>query len=469
MPFPKTFAWGAATAAYQIEGAARSDGKGLSVWDAFCRQPGRIREGHTGDTACDHVQRYADDVGLMRDLGLTAYRFSISWPRVLPDGVGATNDAGLAFYDRLVDELLAADIEPWATLFHWDYPHSLYCRGGWLNPRSPDWFAEYARVVVDRLSDRVTHWITLNEPQAFLGLGHERGVHAPGDRHGRHEVLLATHHALLAHGKAVRVIREHAKRPPTIGWAPVGITSAPASDSPANVEAAREAMFEVDGNWQDRDPGHPGDVWNNAWFGDPVVFGHYPEAGLRAFGEAVPPHSDEEMRIIGEPIDFYGANIYNADVIRATPDGHRAKVAPPVGAPVTAFKWDIVPASLYWGPRFLHERYQLPIIITENGLSGLDWISEDGQCHDPQRIDYLSRHLAALERAVSDGVDVSGYFVWSLLDNFEWAEGYRERFGLVHVDFETQTRTPKDSAFWYRDFIQRAAPSTRATPRRRKK
>ena len=449
MPFPRNFAWGAATAAYQIEGAAFSDGRGLSVWDTFCRLPGRVREGHTGETACDHYHRYAEDVGLMRDLGLRAYRFSISWSRVLPEGVSAVNLAGLDFYDRLVDELLAADIEPWATLFHWDYPHALYCRGGWLNPRSPDWFADYTRVIVDRLSDRVSHWITLNEPQAFLALGHQRGLHAPGDQHGRHEVLLATHHALLAHGRAVQVIREHAKQTASIGWAPVGISSVPALDSPADIEAARQNMFQAG------QPTELGDVWNNAWFGDPVVLGHYPESGLRAFGDAVPRHSDAEMKIISEPIDFYGANIYNADVIRADADGIPLKVPPSPGGPVTAFKWDVVPECLYWGPRYLHERYQLPIVITENGLSGMDWIAEDGGCHDPQRSDYLSRHLRELERAIADGTDVRGYFLWSLLDNFEWAEGYRERFGLVHVDFQTQVRTPKDSAFWYRDFIQR--------------
>jgi len=453
IPFPKDFVWGGASAAFQVEGAARDDGKGLSVWDMMCRQPGRIWEGQNGDVACDHYHRYREDVALMREIGLQAYRFSISWPRVIPDGMGVVNTMGLDFYDRLVDELLAAGIRPWATLFHWDFPYELYCSGGWLNRHSPDWFAEYAAVIVDKLSDRVSHWMTLNEPQCFLGVGLQQGRHAPGDRLGRHEVLRACHHALLAHGKAVQVIRSRSRTPATIGWAPVGVATIPETSSPEDIEAARREMFTIREAKSPADPGSRSDLWNNTWLADPVIFGHYPEDGLRLFGDAVPRFTDEEMQIISVPIDFYGANIYNGMFIRAGANGPE-RTPRADGFPITAVKWGVTPESLYWAPRFFHERYKLPVVITENGMSGADWVSEDGRCHDPQRIDFLSRYLKELGRAISDGVDVRGYFLWSVMDNFEWAEGYKERFGIIHVDFETQIRTLKDSAFWYQNLIR---------------
>jgi beta-glucosidase len=451
--FPKIFTWGAAAASYQIEGAAFEDGKGLSVWDMMCRQPGRIWEGQNGSVACDHYHRYKEDVALMKEIGLKAYRLSLSWPRVIPNGTGAINEKGLEFYDKLVDELLAAKIEPWVTLFHWDFPHALYCCGGWLNDQSPDWFADYTRVIVDRLSDRVSQWMTLNEPQCFLGLGLQQGRHAPGDRLGRYEVLLASHHTLLAHGKAVQVIRAQAKQPATIGWAPVGVCAVPQTSSPSDIEAARQAMFGITSENPSANSWDRADLWNNTWFGDPVVLGKYPDDGLELFGNAVPKHTDAEMKVISEPVDFYGANIYNGALFRAGTNGHSEKVARPDGFPITMYKWGVTPECLYWGPKFLYERYSLPIVITENGMSGHDWISEDGKCHDPQRIDFLSRYLKELGRAIQDGTDVQGYFLWSIMDNFEWAEGYKERFGIIHVDFETQVRTIKDSALWYRDVI----------------
>jgi len=452
--FSPDFVWGAATASYQIEGAALDDGKGLSVWDMMCRQPNRIYDGNTGAVACDHYHRYREDVALMRQIGLQAYRLSVSWPRVIPGGAGSVNEKGLDFYDRLVDELLDAGVSPWVTLFHWDYPYELFCRGGWLNPDSPKWFSDYARVVVDRLSDRVGHWMTLNEPQCFLGLGHQLGHHAPGLRLGRHEVLLACHHALLAHGMGVQVIRSQGKSASRIGWAPVGVSACPASDSVSDVAAARDAMFSIREVNILANPWDQTDLWSNTWLADPVVFGRYPEDGLKIFGDAVPNYTDADMKTISQPIDFYGANFYHAMLFRAGKDGQPVHHGRPNGFPTTAFRWPVTPECLYWGPRFLQERYRLPLVITENGISSTDWISLDGKCHDPQRIDFLDRYLRELGRAISEGVDVRGYFLWSFMDNFEWAEGYKERFGIIHVDFETQARTPKDSAFWYKKVIK---------------
>ena len=446
MSFKKDFVWGAAAASYQIEGAWDEDGKGLSVWDMVTRQKGRIWEDNTGNVACDHYHRYKEDVQLMADVGLHAYRLSVSWPRVMPQGTGSVNEAGLGFYDRLVDELLAKGIQPWVTLFHWDYPYDLFLRGGWLNPDSPKWFADYTAVVVDRLSDRVSHWITLNEPQCFIGLGHLGGghQHAPSLQLGMHEVLIAAHNCLLAHGLGAQTIRARARKPASIGWAPVGQAYFPVTNSPADIEAARTATLDVYGN----------NCWNNTWFGDPVVHGRYPEAGLKAYGEAVPKFKPSDMDIIKQPIDFYGVNIYSGTPVKAGDDGKPVVLPFPAGHPHTHFVWKRAPEALYWGPKLLAEHYKLPIVVTENGLSNCDWVSLDGRVHDPQRIDFLQRYLLELKRAARDGVDIRGYFQWSIMDNFEWAEGDKHRFGLIHVVYATQKRTLKDSAYWYRDVIK---------------
>ncbi len=442
--FPESFTWGAATSAYQIEGAAAEEGRGPSVWDTYCRKPGVIWEGQSGDVACDHYHRSAEDVTIMRQIGLRAYRFSVSWTRVLPEGTGRINAAGLAFYDRLVDQLLAAGIAPWLTLFHWDYPQALFDRGGWMNRESVGWFAEYTRVVVDRLGDRVRHWMTLNEPQIFIGSGPELGVLAPGINPTVPERLQAAHHALMAHGRAVQVIRERARASPQVGWAPVGVIHLPATSRPEDVDAARRATLSVNGK----------DLWNNTWYADPVCLGEYPEDGLRAYGAGAPKTKPGDMSQIHQPLDFYGVNIYFGFPVRATADGGFERAQRPVGYPKTVLHWPVDPESLYWGPRFIHERYGLPIYITENGLSSIDWPSLDGAVHDPQRIDFTARYLRELRRAITDGADVRGYFHWSLLDNFEWAEAFKHRFGLVHVDYTTQRRTLKDSARWYRGVIE---------------
>jgi len=443
MAFRSDFVWGAGASSYQIEGAAREDGKGPSVWDEFCRQPGRIWSNQSGDVACDHYHRYGEDISLMKEIGLSAYRLSISWPRVIPGGTGAVNPTGLAFYDSLVDDLLRSDIVPYITLFHWDYPYELYRQGGWLARDSSDWFADYARVVVDKLSDRVRYWITLNEPQCFIGLGHQFGFHAPGDRLEFGRVLTAAHNALLAHGKAVQAIRTGSRTHPLIGLAPVGLVNTPATESPRDIAAARQSMFAI----TDRT------CWNNTWWTDPVFLGRYPEDALALFGADMPAVNEGDMQTICQPLDFFGVNVYFSQPTRAGEDGRPEIVPLPAGQAMTAFNFPVLPEGLYWGPRFYWERYGLPILITENGMANIDWVAMDGAVHDPQRIDFLRRYLLELRRACGDGVDVLGYFQWSILDNFEWTEGYKQRFGLIYVDYPSQKRILKDSACWYGDVI----------------
>ncbi len=441
--FPQRFVWGAATAAYQVEGGAAQDGRGASIWDMLCGKAGAIYGGHDGSVASDHYGRWRQDVALFRQLGLGGYRFSVSWPRVLPSGVGPSNAEGLAFYDRLVDGLLEAGITPYVTLFHWDLPLDLYHKGGWLNREVADWFADYTALIVRKLGDRVSSWMTLNEPQVFVGHGHYDGRHAPGLRYSLSEMLRCGHHALLAHGRAVAAIRAESPVPARVGFAPMGFPKLPASESAADVAAARELMYSV------VEPHH----WNLTWWTDPVILGRYPEDGLRLFGKDAPRASSGDMDIIAAPTDFLGLNIYQGSVVRAGADGKPEVVQPPVGFPLTAFNWPVTPDALYWGPRFAYERYQKPIFITENGMSSRDWPSLDGRVHDAQRIDFLTRHVRQLHRAVEAGIPVEGYFHWSALDNFEWAEGYRERFGLIYVDYETGERVPKDSYHWYARII----------------
>lgn len=443
MKFPKDFVWGASTASYQIEGAWNTDGKGLSTWDMFAHRQGSIFNNHNGNTACDHYNRYEEDISLMKEIGLHSYRFSFSWPRIIPDGLGSINQKGLDFYDRLVDRLLEQGIQPFPTLFHWDYPLTLYKQGGWLNGDSSDWFAEYAKVVADHFSDRITHWFTINEPQVFTWAGHKEGRHAPGLKLDTESLLCIVHNVLLAHGKAVTVLKSHGKERIKVGMAPEGIVKIPYSDSPEDIEAARTAMFAMKDE----------NLRINSWWMDPVFLGHYPEDGLRLFKEKAPIIRHGDMEIINQPLDFFGFNNYYADVVRQTEDGIET-VKPSPGSPRTGYNWDVTPSSLYWGPSFFYERYKLPIIVTENGLSNVDSVSLDGLVHDPQRIDYLQRYLQNLKRAIKDGIPVLGYFQWTLMDNFEWAAGYRERFGLIHVDFSTQKRILKDSARWFSNCIK---------------
>jgi len=456
MSMPDGFVWGVASAAYQVEGAADRDGRSASVWDEFSGTPGKTFEGHTGLHACRSYDRPEEDAGLIADLGCTGYRLSISWPRVLPQGTGAINEPGLAYYDRLIDALLARGVDPWVTLYHWDMPSCLQHDGGWLNRDVTKWFSEYTGAVVDRLSDRVTRWFTLNEPQIFLGLGHNEGTHAPGLKLPRKDVLLATHHALLAHGESVQVIRARAKKAPLIGCAPVGNLAVPATDSPADIDAARATTFAVP---------EKGWTYNYTWYCDPMLRGEYPADGLALFGDDAPEYTDADMATINQPLDFFGVNIYSAEVVSAGDDARRpGPVRRPDGYPITMFRWALQPDALYWGPKFLSERYGLPVVITENGLASMDWVHADGKVHDPGRIDYLARYLGELKRAAEDGVDVGGYFQWSIMDNFEWAEGYALRFGLVYMDYQTGERIPKDSYHWYKGVIASNGGSLPASP-----
>lgn len=446
MTFGEDFVWGVATSSYQIEGRTKDDGKGDDIWDIYVREPGKIMEGHTGDIACDHYNRYKEDIAIMKQLGIRAYRFSINWARILPDGIGKINEKGIQFYNNLIDCLLENGIEPYITLYHWELPYALYRKGGWLNREIVQWFGEYAKIVATYFSDRVTKYFTLNEPQCFIGLGFLNGVHAPGLKAPIRDTFEMAHNVLLAHGQATRMLREHAKQPIEVGYAPTAGVSYPASEKSEDVEAARKSFFrcpDIEAGW----------TWNVSWWSDPVILGEYPEEGLRKYSKYLPNITKEDMKLIAQPLDFYGQNMYNGFQVKMGADGFPEYVNREVGFAKTATNWPVTPECLYWGTKFLHERYQLPIFITENGMSCHDTISLDGKVHDPNRIDFLNRYLLQLGKAKDEGVDIRGYFEWSLMDNFEWNCGYTERFGLVYVDYETQKRIVKDSGYWYRDVI----------------
>lgn len=449
-PFPANFLWGAATSAYQIEGAPRADGKDLSVWDEFVRLPGVIRDNQTGDVACDFYHHYPEDIARMSSMGLQAFRFSVSWPRIIPEGAGQTNQKGLDFYSHLVDALLAANITPMLTLFHWDTPLALVQRGGWEARDIAGWFADYAAVLARTLSDRVKYWLTINEPRSFIGGGYVTGLQAPGDKLPRNEYMRAAHITLIAHGRAVQAIRANSKKPVQVGY-PCDVSPClPETPSAANIAAAQSATFASPIDHFNAD------FWwrENAWWLDPVYTGNYPQDALTALAEDAPEIRPGDLETIRQPLDFLGANIYGGRIVRATPDGRGQLVDFPAGFPLTANGWEVTPDAMYWGPKWLYERYKLPVFITENGCSCRDWPSLDGQVHDPNRIDFTARYLQALARAAAEGVPLRGYLHWSLLDNFEWQEGYTQRFGMIFVDFPTQKRILKDSAHWYASIIK---------------
>ncbi|KXK60592.1 beta-glucosidase [Micromonospora rosaria] len=441
--FPETFVWGAATAAYQIEGAAREDGRGPSIWDTFSRTPGKVFAGHTGDVACDHYHRYADDVALMAELGLRAYRFSVAWPRVQPDGTGPVNPRGLDFYDRLTDALLAHGIDPIVTLYHWDLPQSLGDRGGWTTRETAEHFAAYATAVHGRLGDRVDVWTTLNEPWCSAFLGYGNGVHAPGEQDPG-AAFAAVHHLLLAHGLAARALR-------AAGARTVSITLNPCEVQPADPDSAADAAAVrlVDG-------------LQNRIFLDPLTGAGYPADVREHLARLVEPTfiRDGDEKLIAAPLDLLGINYYAPTYVAGRPDGAggggsypgtdgAVHFLPPAG-PVTDMGWQVEPAGLTrLLVRLAAEHPGLPLMITENGAAFPEGVT------DADRIGYLDGHLRAAHEAIRQGVDLRGYLVWSLLDNFEWSEGYRKRFGIVHVDYTTQRRTPKDSARWYQGVIAR--------------
>ncbi|MBO4496428.1 MAG: beta-glucosidase [Clostridiales bacterium] len=442
MSFSNEFIWGVAAASYQVEGAWNEDGKGPSIWDTYTHKtPSPIHNCENGDIACDHYHRMKEDVALLVEMGVKAYRFSICWPRILPSGTGKVNEKGLAFYSNLVDELLKNKIEPMITLYHWDLPQALFDRGGWLNPDIVGWFQDYTKIVVDALSDRVKYWMTINEPQIFIGLGCQFGLHAPFLKYSDRDILLMTKHVLLAHGTAIRTIRENAKLTPKISFAVTGPCVEPKNDSEEAIEAARKASFSIEG---------PSYALSNSWWADPIFFGKFPDEAYTRFGDLMPEISEEEWDIIRTPMDFYGCNIYNSIGQEVPPPNANAENC---GKAITTARWPVTPDVLYWSPKFLYERYGLPIMITENGCANCDAKHLDGKVNDPQRIDYTKRYLRSYERAANEGIPLAGYIHWSFMDNFEWAEGYDLRFGLVYVDYQTQERTLKESAYWYRDVI----------------
>ena len=436
--FPADFLWGAATSAHQIEGSPLADGAGPSNWHRFSHTPGRTRNGDTGDVACDHYRRWREDVSLLCALGVNAYRFSIAWSRILPEGTGSVNAAGVAFYDRLVDALLEAQIQPVVTLFHWDLPAALEDRGAWLERDSAEWFAEYARVMFRALGDRVGMWATLNEPWVVMNAGYAHGVHAPGHR-GWDEVPHVSHNLLRAHGLAVRAYR--AER----GGGRIGIV--------VNLEP----KYAVSERAEDVAATARADAYMNRHYLDPLFKGTYPEELVAMFGTTWPEFPEEDFRLIGEPIDFLGINYYKRSVTCDDPDAPpvRARDVPQPGLH-TELRWEVYPAGLTDILVWVHDRYAtIPLYVTENGAAFADPATVHGDIpQDPRRVAYLRDHIRAVARARELGSDVRGYFAWSLLDNFEWAEGYSKRFGLYHVNFETQQRTPKASAQFYANVIR---------------
>jgi len=439
--FRKDFVWGVASSAYQIEGHDEKDGCGRTIWDDYL-DTGIVNHGQNAYVACDHIHRYKDDFALMRTMGVKHYRFSINWARVLPEGTGEVNEKGIQFYRDMILEMKKNGITPYITLFHWEFPSALEAQGGWSNPDCVTWFSEYAKLIVERFQDLCDFYITFNEPQCFLGLGYLRAFHAPGLALPNREVLVKIHNALKAHGAAVKAMRGAAKNPIRIGYAPTCGVALPATDSPEDIAAARKCYFGMNkekDNW----------AWTVSWFLDPVVFGTYPAEGREYFGEDLPEFTKEDMELISQPIDFLGQNVYNGYMVKADGEDY-AFVLNPDGMPKTACQWPQTPSCLYWGPKFLYEKYKLPLYITENGMSCTDIVTEDGKVHDADRIQFLDQYLSQLQKAVDEGTDVRGYFLWTFTDNFEWDKGYNERFGLVYVDYKTQKRTVKDSAYWYK-------------------
>jgi beta-glucosidase len=454
LAFPTGFLWGAATAAYQVEGAVDANGRTPSIWDTFSHTPGTVVEGHTGDVATDHYYRFREDVALMKSLGLRAYRFSIAWPRVQPGGSGPASQAGLDFYRNLVDELLAAGIQPWVTLYHWDLPQELEDSGGWPARDTAGRFADYAGIVHSALGDRVRYWTTLNEPWCSAFLGYSSGVHAPGRREPASAVR-AAHHLMLGHGLATQAIRS-ANLANEVGISLNLYAVSPASDSAADLDAARR----IDG-------------LGNRLFLDPILLGRYPAdvmADLRDVTD-VDHVRDGDLRTIAAPLAMLGINYYSRHVVAApdpsspAPEYWRDQSNWPgseivrfvrQGLPRTAMDWEIDPPGLVETLRRVHDEYpELPLYVTENGAAFADQIASDGTVDDPERVSYLDGHLRACHEAVSAGIPLRGYFCWSLLDNYEWAWGYTRRFGLIYVDYPTQRRIPKTSASWYADVIRR--------------
>ncbi len=440
--FPKDFLWGVACASYQCEGAWNEDGKGPNIWDDFCHdvKGKHVKNGDTGDIACDCYHRWKEDVALMKALSIRAYRFSVSWARIIPDGSGEVNEQGFAFYDNLVNELLANGIEPLITLYHWDLPSALQLRGGWLNPEIEQWFGRYARIIAEHFKGRVTKYMTINEPQCIVGLGYGAGVLAPGLKLSEENLARIYHHICLCHSEAQRQIKAAAGTEVQVGIVPCGRLCFPDRDTPENREAAYRATFDLSGE---------GWAFAHNIVLDSLILKRYDESApeaVRRFADTIPQAEWDRM----ETPDFIGINVYRGG--RVDEKGRPVKL--PRGYATTACKWEITPEVMHYGPLNMYRRYHLPIYISENGLSCNDIIFLDGQVHDPERIDFLHRYLLELSKAVEEGADLRGFMQWSFLDNFEWASGYDERFGIIYVDYPTLRRIPKDSARWYAGVIE---------------
>ncbi len=440
MSFPKDFVWGAASSAYQTEGAVSEDGKGMSIWDDFCLKPGVIADGSNGDIACDAYHRFAEDIALMKQMGIKAYRFSLCWPRILPEGRGTVNEKGLAFYDTLVNMLIENGIEPMITLYHWDMPMPLHEQGGWLSRDIINAFEEFSVLVAQHFSDRVKTFIPLNEPQCFVSLGYERGLHAPGLRLGLKDIFKGIHHSLLAQGLSIKAIRENSPADVSIGVASTGRLCYPKNETPQGIAAAEKSSFIISGfDW----------LFSHNLFLDPLMLGCYPDCDIDGFNELAASVSEQDWQIIKQKVDFIGLNVYNGKEV----DDTGADIKKALGFPRTALKWPVTPRVMRFGMRYIYNRYRLPLMITENGQSCNDRVFLDGQVHDADRIDFLHSYLSELKKACADGVPVTGYLHWSLTDNFEWHNGYDERFGLIYIDYATQQRILKDSAHWYAQII----------------
>ena len=441
--FPKDFIWGAASSAYQIEGYSTADGGGKSIWDTFCHTLGKIAYGDTGDIACDAYHRYTEDIRLLKELGVSAYRFSTSWARIDPCGDGNWNEAGLAYYDKIVDLCLENGIEPYMTLYHWELPLAIQDRGGWLSRETAGAFGCYAGMMANHFKGRVAHYFTLNEPQCTTSLGYFQGIHAPGLQLNLPEVFRVHVNQMLAHGLAQHAILA-ADPNAAVGIASTGNLCYPEAENPEDISAARLATFDTDpDNW----------IFTHHWLLDPICLGRFPDCAGTVLEPLAASVTAEEMAVIHTVPHMLGYNIYNGHAVRSTASGYEFIPKYP-GFPRTALKWPITPEVLDWGVRYLQERYGLPGYITENGLSCNDRIYLDGKVHDPDRIDFLARYLSCLARAVESGADIRGYFHWALTDNLEWHSGYGERFGLVYIDFPSGTRVPKDSFHWYRHAIR---------------
>ncbi|HEY8443373.1 MAG TPA: GH1 family beta-glucosidase [Clostridia bacterium] len=442
LEFPKNFLWGAATAAAQIEGGWDADGRGPSIWDYKGRDwvcyP--INGANARET-CRHYYHWKEDVQLMKQIGLKAYRFSVSWSRLYPQGFGELNPKGAEFYDNLINELIKNGIKPVITIYHWDMPEAVWQRGGWLNPDCAKWFADYAAKVVELYSDRVDMFLTLNEPECFVGCGYFEGTHAPFVKYPFDRVMQIAHRVLIANGLAVRAMRKAAKQPIKIGLAVVDSTVVPVSENPQDIEAAKFLSFNEQGKH----------FWKTIAFLEPIITGKYPDSVEKEFG-AWFDHPDSDMDIIKVPLDFIAINKYHAPLAKAG-DNEASYVSQGYNTIYTTMNWPVVPSCLYWASRFLYERYNLPIYITENGIATVDIPDSKGNIDDSSRINYMREHLKHLNRAVGEGIPVKGYFYWSLMDNFEWQFGFTKRFGLIYVDYDTQKRTLKKSALWYKDFI----------------